>query len=144
MDAQQIKVLIDAMASSDLAEMEVGHDGWTLRLVRRPGAGAAASIPAVSRPPSAPKEPRAPAAAPVAQPHELLAPLFGVVHLQPAPDAEPFVVEGQAVRAGQTLCVIEAMKVFNEVQAERDGVIDAVLVASGSEVEAGQPLIRLR
>ena len=144
MDALQIKAFIDAMASSDLAEMEVSHDGWTLRLVRGASAAAAGSPSVAPRTRPSPGAPRAPAATPAAAPRELLAPLFGVVHLQPAPDAEPFVVEGQAVRAGQTLCVIEAMKVFNEVQAERDGVVDAVLVASGVEVEAGQPLIRLR
>lgn len=144
MDALQIKAFIDAMASSDLAEMEVSHDGWTLRLVRASSAGSPRSPSVAPRTRPAPGTPRAPAATPAAAPRDLLAPLFGVVHLQPAPDAEPFVVEGQPVRAGQTLCVIEAMKVFNEVQAERDGVVDAVLVASGSEVEAGQPLIRFR
>jgi len=71
-----------------------------------------------------------------------LAPLYGVVHLQPTPGEPPFVQAGQAVRAGQTLCVIEAMKVFNEVRAERDATVEAVLVRSGQEVEAGQALFR--
>lgn len=75
---------------------------------------------------------------------ELQAPLYGVVHLQTAPGEPPLVAAGQAVRTGQTLCVIEAMKVFNEVRAEHDGVVDAVLVRSGQEVEAGQPLLRFR
>jgi acetyl-CoA carboxylase biotin carboxyl carrier protein len=68
--------------------------------------------------------------------------LFGVVHLGSAPGEPPFVVAGQAVKAGQTLCVIEAMKVFNEVRAERDATVQAVLVTAGQEVEAGQPLLR--
>jgi acetyl-CoA carboxylase biotin carboxyl carrier protein len=72
----------------------------------------------------------------------LLAPLYGVVHLRPTPDEPPFVVAGQAVKAGQTLCVIEAMKVFNEVRAEYDATVAAVLVTSGQEVEAGQALMR--
>jgi acetyl-CoA carboxylase biotin carboxyl carrier protein len=142
MDQQQIKALIDAMASSDLQEMEFSQDGWTLRLVRQDAASAASAAA-----PSTPKAPlhrtatpRAPARAESSK--ELLAPLFGVLHLQSAPGEPPFVVEGQSVKAGQTLCVIEAMKVFNEVRAEHDAVIDAVLVSSGQEVEAGQALLR--
>jgi acetyl-CoA carboxylase biotin carboxyl carrier protein len=149
MDAQQIKVFIDAMASSDLTEMAFSQDGWTLRLVRGPAGVASAAEPgagpvtAPTRPAHAPRQPLPLAEAPTAAP-ELLAPLFGVVHLQAGPGEPPYVAPGQAVRAGQTLCVIEAMKVFNEVRAEADAVVDAVLVRSGQEVDAGQPLLRLR
>ena len=149
MDAQQIKVFIDAMASSDLSEMAFSQDGWTLRLVRGPAGGASAAAPAAAaaRSASAARRPTpgtaAPASAPTSTP-ELLAPLFGVVHLQAGPGEPPYVAPGQAVQAGQTLCVIEAMKVFNEVRAEADAVVDAVLVRSGQEVDAGQPLLRLR
>ena len=146
MDAQQIKTLIDAMAASDLAEMEYSQDGWTLRLVRhaataappqapRPAAGAPTRA-AASRPGPAPVDAEPATAA------ELRAPLFGVVHLGPAPGEPPFVVAGQAVKAGQTLCVIEAMKVFNEVRAECDATVLAVLVTAGQEVESGQALLR--
>ena len=129
MDAQQIKVFIDAMASSGLAEMEASKDGWSLRLVR----GVLPSSPAPV------------AASPLPSGlHEQCAALCGVVFLQPAPGEPAFVQIGQAVKAGQTLCVIEAMKIFNEVQAERDGVVDAFLIASGQDVDAGQPLVRLR
>ena len=141
MDPQQIKTLIDAMAASDLAEMEYSQDGWTLRLVRHPST----SPPPDAARPSVGAPARAAAARPSAEPApsaELHAPLFGVVHLGPAPDEPPFVVIGQAVKAGQTLCVIEAMKVFNEVRAERDATVQAVLVTAGQEVEAGQPLLR--
>jgi acetyl-CoA carboxylase biotin carboxyl carrier protein len=78
----------------------------------------------------------------VAASAECLAPLYGVVHLQPTPGEPPFVQAGQTIHAGQTLCVIEAMKVFNEVRAERDATLQEVLVRSGQEVEAGQPLFR--
>ncbi len=143
MDQQQVKALIDAMASSDLQEMEFSQDGWTLRLVRQ---GAAAPIaPSRSSLTTAAPVGRAtarPAPAGAALPKELRAPLFGVLHLQPAPGEPAFVIAGQAVKAGQTLCVIEAMKVFNEVLAEHDAVVDAVLVSSGQEVEAGQALLR--
>jgi acetyl-CoA carboxylase biotin carboxyl carrier protein len=137
MDALQIKALIDAMASSDLTELEASKEGWTLRLVR--GAAAGRASPEASQP----APPRA-ADAPDVSVLEQRASLSGTVFLQPAPGEPPFVQPGQAVRAGQTLCVIEAMKVFNEVQAERDGIVDAFLVTSGHDIDAGQPLVRLR
>ena len=145
MEPQQIKSFIDAMASSDLAEMEFSQDGWTLRLVRRPVAGAT-QVPAPMLVRTATPGPRPMPQATMAAgaPRDMQSPLFGVVHLQSAPNEAPFVAAGQAVRAGQTLCVIEAMKVFNEVRAEHDAIVDAVLVASGQEVEAGQALLRFR
>ena len=146
MDPQRIKTLIDAMASSDLAEMEFSQDGWTLRLARRPLSSpppASARTPAVASARGAPDPARGENAPVEARSRtELRAPLYGVVHLLPALGEPPFVVAGQAVAAGQTLCVIEAMKVFNEVRAERDATVDAVLVTSGQEVEAGQALVR--
>jgi acetyl-CoA carboxylase biotin carboxyl carrier protein len=144
MDPRQIKAIIDAMASSDLAEMEFSQDGWTLRLVR--GTSGAAPSTAPQRPRL--NEPDAGIGASRAHvtgqaaASELRAPLYGVVHLQAAPGEPPFVTAGLAVKAGQTLCVIEAMKVFNEVRAEHDATVEAVLVTSGQEVEAGQPLLR--
>ena len=137
MDLQQVKVFVDAMAASDLSEMEASKDGWTLRLVR--GAlGLSAHAPGQAPSSVAP----AASADPEVDPRTQRAPLGGVVYLQPAPGAPPFVLPGQDVMAGQTLCVIEAMKVFNEIQAERDGCVDAFLVDSGDEVETGQPLLR--
>ncbi|KQW61844.1 acetyl-CoA carboxylase biotin carboxyl carrier protein [Variovorax sp. Root411] len=140
MKQEQIKTLIDALAASDLAELEFSENGSTLRLVKLSALGAApaARRPFVKAPPRAIEE----AAAPPAASAECLAPLHGVVHLQPAPGEPPFVQPGQAVEAGQLLCVIEAMKMFNEVRAERDGIVRNVLARSGDEVEAGQPLFR--
>ena len=120
----------------------MAKDGWTLRLVRRsekagPVVGARAAAPAaVAEEPWTALPARAPDRSVV------LAPLAGTVHLSPAPDEPAFVAAGQSLEAGSTLCVIEAMKVFNQVLAERDGAVAEVLVASGDEVEAGQPLIR--
>jgi len=68
--------------------------------------------------------------------------MHGVAHLQALPGAAPYVEVGKAVKTGQTLCVVEAMKIFNELQAEEDLVLDAVLVKSGQEVEAGQLLFK--
>ncbi|MEP6875004.1 MAG: acetyl-CoA carboxylase biotin carboxyl carrier protein subunit [Burkholderiales bacterium] len=147
MEQQQIKACIDAMAASDLAEMEFSQEGWTLRLVRRTNDAVSAPPttgapdPFISLLPSASATTMALADAelPVAS---LRAPLYGVVHLSPGPGEPPFVAVGQTVTAGQTLCVIEAMKVFNQVLAEHDAVLQDVLVSSGQEVEAGQPLMR--
>ena len=144
MDLPEIKALIAAMASSDLAEMEVSKDGWTLRLIRRlgetrPAASARAAVPAAA---PEPERPRSADPAPAPGGSVVSAPLTGIVHLSPSPGEAAFVSVGQSVGTGAILCLVEAMKVFNRVQAERGGTIDAVLVASGDEVEAGQPLFR--
>jgi len=151
MDLQEIKALIDAMAASDLSEMEVSRNDTMLRLVRRgrctvavapsgaepPSPAAASASPAMAAPAST--EPKMPAATSAT----VEAPLYGVVHWRPSPDAPPFVEVGQAIAAGQVVCVVEAMKVFNEVRCGRGGTVAALLVASGQEVEAGQALLRL-
>jgi len=145
MKQEQIKTLIDALAGSDLSELEFSENGSTLRLVkqsalngapRRPVQRAAQSVTNAAR---AETEPTPAASAPAEYP----APLYGVVHLQSSPGEPPFVQVGQSIKAGQTLCVIEAMKVFNEVHIDHDATIAEVLVRSGEEIEAGRPLFRL-
>jgi acetyl-CoA carboxylase biotin carboxyl carrier protein len=151
MQAHDIKAFIDAMAASDLAEMVASKDGWTLRLVRRHSSPEATDAIGVARSTLGASTREAGAVAEFtdaadAAPGAKLqcAPLSGLVFLQPAPDQPPFVVPGQGVKAGQTLCLIEAMKVFNEVQADQDGTVDAILVSSGQDVDVGQGLVRLR
>ena len=140
MNQEQIKTLIDALAASDLAELEYSEEGSTLRLVKQ---SALAATPVARRLPAARNAPAiVPAEADEAAAAECLAPLYGVVHLQPSPGEPSFVQPGQAVEAGQVLCVIEAMKMFNEVRAEAPSIVQAVLVRSGQEVEAGEPLFR--
>jgi acetyl-CoA carboxylase biotin carboxyl carrier protein len=145
MDINHIKSLIDMMAQSDLAEMEVGKDGWTLRLVRCREGPEQSSAPGPKRLPAARPPVERKLEIPPKKPDgsTICAPLAGTVYLSPSPGEPAFVEIGQAVRAGATVCVIEAMKVFNEVKAERDGTVGAVLVAPGDEVDAGQPLIRI-
>jgi acetyl-CoA carboxylase biotin carboxyl carrier protein len=135
MNQEQIKLLIDSLAASDLAELSFSENGSTLRLVKKtPPADGGSPAPALAAEPAA-------AAADAST--LCVAPLHGVVHLQPTPGEPAYVRVGQGISAGQTLCVIEAMKVFNEVRADADGVIEAVLVASGEEVEGGQALFRI-
>lgn len=144
MDLDRIKTLIDAMTASDLNEMEFTEDGWSLKLVRRPQPGhlAQALAKTVAGASNGPQSLRARAVAAATKEVDVAAPLFGVVYLRPAPDAPAFVSVGQTVTAGTPLCVIEAMKMFHEVRAERGGTVSAILVASGQEVEAGQELMR--
>jgi acetyl-CoA carboxylase biotin carboxyl carrier protein len=148
MDPDKIKMFIDAMAASDLAEMSFSEGGWTLRLVRvaegahsvtRAAPKAAPVHPAPPRAPAIPSRPK-PAAATEA---EIRAPMPGIVYLRPAPDRPDFVTTGTRISAGAVICVVEAMKMFLEVRAERGGLVDAILVASGDEVELGQPLMRI-
>jgi acetyl-CoA carboxylase biotin carboxyl carrier protein len=147
MELAQIKAFIDAMASSDLTELEVSKDGWTLRLMR--GGGRRSTVRHSNVRQIADPLPERQFQGgelllenPIAAP-DLCAPLSGIIYLRPSPNQPPFVVIGQAVTAGTTVCVIEAMKTFNEIRAERDGVIETILVASDTLVDAGQPLIRI-
>jgi len=149
MDLQKIKQLIDVLAASDLAELELVEGDHRVRLVKRVGAGVASapwptnvrpSSPAVSAPvPAVSAAPAAPAQAG----EQVTAPLYGVLHLTPSPDAPAFVQLGDAVQAGQTLCVVEAMKMFHEVKATRPGTVTALYAAAGDEVEAGAALFQL-
>jgi acetyl-CoA carboxylase biotin carboxyl carrier protein len=140
LEAKQIKAFIDAMASSDLTELEASKDGWTLKLVRRAADTSAARGAPSSQRPLTKQSTSAIADEPGT---DVRAPLCGLVYLSPSPEAPPFVFAGQAVKTGDTLCVIEAMKVFNTICAERDGVVEIVVTGSGGEVEAGQLLMRI-
>jgi acetyl-CoA carboxylase biotin carboxyl carrier protein len=138
MNIIEIKALIAMMAESGLAEMTASENGWTLRLLRDAAPPATKPQPRAAPMTVAPPMPEASAPSTDA----IEAPLAGVVHFQPAAEAPPFVEVGHAVRAGDTVCLIEAMKVFIPVCAERDGVVAAVLASSGAEVHAGQLLVR--
>lgn len=153
MDLEKIKQLIGVLAASDLDEMELVEGDHRVRLVRRTGvrppapgvhdgrASGERSALATSAPEGG--GPPVPATPPQAGPVPVSAPLYGIVHLTPAPDAAVFVQPGDRVQAGQIVCVIEAMKMFHEVRVERPGRITAVTVAAGDEVEAGTPLFLL-
>ena len=126
MDLDRLKAIIDWMARSPLGELEITEGDFHLHLVRT-----AQSVAPVH------------SGAPSATGFVVAAATYGVVHLSPAPDTAPFVQVGQRVEVGQSLCVIEAMKVFSPIEAEQAGTIAAVLVTDGADVTAGQPLFRL-
>ena len=138
MELADIKSLIDIAQRLGLAELEVCKNGVTLRLARDAQSAAVGERPHEFVAADAGQE-----AAPAVAQGDLIAPLSGVLHLSPSPDAPPFVAAGQEVKQGDTLCIIEAMKVFNRVVTERDGIVEAVLFETGVDIEAGQILMRI-
>ncbi|TDV50312.1 biotin carboxyl carrier protein [Pseudomonas graminis] len=159
MDQQRIKHLIDLLAESDLSALTLSEGGTTVTLSRHGGVPAA-TLPAETTAAQAIVEPAAaavkappgpnqpgPSQSEASQPEptrrQVCSPLYGVLHLTPSPDEPPFVAVGDAVTAGQTLCIVEAMKMFHQVQATRAGQVKAILAAGGTEVESGQPLFDL-
>lgn len=148
MDLRKIKKLIEMLEESNLSELEIREGEETVRLSRFPTGTPAPSWPV---PAPAPAQASAPAASAAGAPAEAVAearpegrtvnsPMVGTFYAAPAPGAEPFVKVGQAVSKGDTLATIEAMKMFNPIEAEFDGVVKAVLVDNGQPVEYDQPL----
>ena len=152
MDIRKIKKLIELLEESGLAELEISEGEESVRIARfTPGAPQAPQALQISMPAAATTGPAAPAhpptaaaAAPAARDENLVtAPMVGTFYVSPAPGAKPFVEVGQEVRVGQVLCVIEAMKMMNQIESERDGKVVAVLAKNGEPVEFGQPLFAI-
>ena len=154
MDLRKLKKLIDLVQESGIAELEITEGEEKVRIAKGGGVtvtplspAAAAQALAASPVPGAPASGAAvPAAAAPTAPeagqegHVLKSPMVGTFYRSSAPDAKPFVEVGQAVTKGQTVCIIEAMKLMNEIEADAGGVIKAVLVENGQPVEYGQAL----
>lgn len=147
MDMRKIKKLIELLQETGIAEIEIKEGEQSVRISRestRPFNMPMAqhyTLP-TSEPSSAPAAPAAVTEAPVAAPkHSIKAPMVGTVYLSPSPGAKPFIEVGQTVKAGQTLCLIEAMKMFNQIEADKTGTVTAILVESGAPVEFNQPLV---
>jgi acetyl-CoA carboxylase biotin carboxyl carrier protein len=147
MDLRKIKKLIDLLEESNLAELEIREGEEIVPLSRMPsGMMAAAPVapPAASMPrAAAAAAPAAPEAAPAnALPdgHVVKAPMVGAFYASPSPDAPAFVRVGQAVKAGDTLGIIEAMKMFNQIEADVSGTVVAILVENGQPVEFDEPM----
>jgi acetyl-CoA carboxylase biotin carboxyl carrier protein len=148
MDIRKIKKLIELLEESGLAELEISEGEESVRIARfTQGVNVTAQGQPVTVPmQAAPVPPAASVAAvPVEQRNENLvtAPMVGTFYVSPAPGAKPFVEVGQEVRVGQVLCVIEAMKMMNQIESERAGKIIAVLAKNGEPVEFGQPLFAI-
>ena len=147
MDLRKLKKLIDLVEESGIAEIEVTEGEEKVRITRTTAAAApvyAAPAPAaapVAAPAVAPAA-AAPAAAPAARDlsNAQKSPMVGTFYRAPGPNAATFVEVGQQVKAGDTLCIIEAMKLMNEIEAEKSGVVKEILVENGTPVEYGEPL----
>ena len=147
MDLRKLKTLIDLVSESGVAELEIREGEDHVRIVNPTRASAAAAlqpqtvITAAGPAAAAPVATAAPAPeAPAAEKKTINSPMVGTFYRSPSPGAKPFVEVGQKVAAGDTVCIIEAMKLLNEIEAETDGVIREILVENGSPVEFGQPL----
>ena len=148
MDLRKIKKLIDLLEESNLAELEIKEGEEVVRLSRVPKGGVAMAAPApmmmAPAPAAAAPAPAAVAEAPAANAlpagHVVKAPMVGTFYASSSPGAPPFVKVGQQVKAGETLGVIEAMKMFNQIEADVSGTIQAILVENSQPVEFDQPM----
>lgn len=145
-DLRKLKTLIDLVQQSGIAELEITEGEERVRISRGvPAAAPQPGAPAQQYVSTAPAAAAAPPAEAAAAPegHMIRSPMVGTFYRASAPGAKAFVEIGQAVKSGQTLCIIEAMKLLNEIEADRDGVIKAALVENGQPVEYGEPLFIL-
>ena len=144
MDLRKIKTLIDLLQESGIAEIEVKEGEESVRISRQ-GAGTP-MMPTYTVPAAAPAAAAAVAAKPVAAApavdtrHTVKAPMVGTFYRSPSPGAKPFVEVGQTVKQGQTLCVVEAMKMLNQIESDKSGVVTAILVENETPVQFDQPL----
>lgn len=150
MDLRKLKTLIDLVSESNVSELEITEAEGKVRIVKsEPHAAVAYHAPATQAPhaaaPIAAPAPvvEAPAAAPAATAHLVKSPMVGTFYRAASPGAEPFVDVGANVKVGQRLCIVEAMKILNEIESDRAGIIKTVLVQDGEAVEYGQPLFEI-
>lgn len=146
MDIRKVKKLIELLEESGIAEIEIHEGEESVRISRNSqNMPQFAPAPVAAAPVAAP----APAVAPAAEAdsgsalpsgHQVTSPIVGTLYRSPSPSAKPFVEVGQSVNVGDTLCIIEAMKIMNQIEADKSGVIKAILADNGEPVEYGQPL----
>lgn len=151
MDIRKVKKLIELLEESGISEIEISEGEESVRISRypQPGTVSVTAAPMALAPPAAHAAPAvaapvatsaAPPPAPVSRGQQVTAPMVGTFYSGPAPGAKPFVEVGSEVKPGDTLCVIEAMKMMNQIESEFAGRVVSVLVENGNPVEFGQPL----
>jgi acetyl-CoA carboxylase biotin carboxyl carrier protein len=147
MDLRKLKTLIDLVSESNVSELEITEAEGKVRIVKGGGAQvqyavapamsvAAPALPAAAAQPAA----AAPAAAEVPAGHMVKSPMVGTFYRSSSPGAKPFVEIGSQVKEGETICIIEAMKILNEIESDKSGTITKILCENGQAVEYGQPL----
>ena len=153
MDIRKVKKLIELLEESNIGEIEIKEGEESVRISRhgnQPAAPVAFAAPAPAPAPAAAPAPAeapaaeaaAPAAAPVAD-NAVLSPMVGTFYRAPSPEAPSFIEVGQTVRVGDVLCIVEAMKMMNQIEADRAGTVTAIHVENGEAVEFDQPLISI-
>ena len=148
MDLRKLKTLIDLVSESNVSELEITEAEGKVRIVKGPVGGpvAVAAPVMVAAPgvavPAAPVA-AAPAEAPLASGHIVKSPMVGTFYTASSPEAKPFVQVGSMVKEGDTICIIEAMKILNEIEADKSGTVTRVMVDNGQAVEYGQPLFMI-
>ncbi len=146
MDIRKVKKLIELLEASGVAEIEIHEGEESIRISRASQVtvnGAAPAIQAGAPPPApdpAPEESEEKGAEPELGGHVIKSPMVGTFYSSPTPGARPFASVGQQVKAGDTLCIIEAMKLMNQIESDKSGTIKAILVENGQPVEYNQPL----
>lgn len=152
MDIRKVKKLIELLEASSVDEIEIKEGEESVRISRNTGAPiamaaapvtAAPAMPAPVAPAPAPAPAAAPAAPAVNTDNAVKSPMVGTFYRSPSPDAPSFVEVGQSVRAGDVLCIVEAMKMMNQIEADRAGTVTAIHAENGEPVEFDQPLITI-
>lgn len=143
MDLRKLKTLIDLVQNSGISELEISEGEEKIRIAKHLTAAPTTVMvgaPAVAAAPAAPVAAAAPAGPAQPEGHVMTAPMVGTFYRSGSPGNPPFVEVGQAVKEGDTLCILEAMKLMNEIEADATGTVKAILVENGQPVEFGQPL----
>ncbi|UTF61506.1 acetyl-CoA carboxylase biotin carboxyl carrier protein [Gilvimarinus sp. DA14] len=154
MDIRKIKKLIELLEESDIGELEIKEGEESVRISRNSGNVGISPQPYYAQPPAAPApapQPAAPAAeaapaaaeAPAHSGHAVVSPMVGTFYRSPNPGAAPFIEVGKQVKAGDVICIVEAMKMMNQIEADKSGTIEAILVEDGEPVEFDQPLVTI-
>jgi len=151
MDLRKLKTLIDLVSDSNVSELEITEAEGKVRIVKSGPApvamvtqmAAPVAAPVAAAPAAAPVAAPAPAAAPEAAPagHQVKSPMVGTFYRSSSPGAKAFAEVGQQVKEGETICIIEAMKILNEIEADKSGTITKILAENGQAVEYGAPLL---
>ncbi len=154
MDIRKVKKLIELLEESNIDEIEIKEGEESVRISRNtaqtvvaapPPAAYAAPAPPPAPPPAvaAPEAAQAPAAPPATTGHVVKSPMVGTFYRSPSPSSPPFAEVGQAVKIGDVICIVEAMKMMNQIEADKAGTIEAILVENGEPVEFDQPLFSI-
>ena len=144
MDIRKVKKLIELLEESNIDELEIREGEESVRICRhRPPAYAAPQMAFAAPPATAPAPPAAAPAAPAIAGHLVASPMVGTFYRSPAPGTKAFVEVGQSVKVGDVLCIVEAMKMMNQIEADKAGIIGAILAEDGAPVEYDQPLITI-